>query len=90
MAKIYLTFQQLKKKKTSYRSASHKNFIKDKNTGRVDIFGHIFIQKKSKKLKLKSQDPKSTIFEGFQLNLPKTTLSGPVTSLLNFFHFFQK
>ena len=88
MAKIS-HFSTIEEKKTSYRSASHKNFIKDQITGRVDIVGHIF-EKMSKKLKLKSQDPKSTIFEGFQLNLPKTTLSGPVTSLLNFFHFFQK
>ena len=36
----YLTFQQYKK--TSYRSLSHKNFIKDKMTGRVDIVWSIF------------------------------------------------
>ena len=55
----------------SYRS--YKNFRKDKIFGMVDIVWRIF-EKISKKLKLKSHDPKKKkIFENVQINLPKTT-----------------
>ena len=80
-----LTFQQLKK--TSFRSFSHKKNFKRQNE-RVDIVWRIF-EKISKKLKLKSKDPKKHSFWKFQLNLPKTTFSGPVTSFWTFFHYFQ-
>ena len=44
----------------------------------VDIVWRNF-EKISKKLKLKSQDPKISLYLSFQLK-PKTTFSGPVTS----------
>ena len=53
--------------------------------------GPIFFHLKKVKI-FKSQDlPKNTVFESFQLNLPKATVSDPVTFILVFFsHFFQK
>ena len=64
----------------------HKNFIEDKMTGRLDIVWRI-LRKFQKKLEIKSQNPKKDNFLSFQLNLPKTTISGPV---FNFFPPFPK
>ena len=55
----YFTFQQLKKK-NSYRRLNHKNFIKDKMTGRVDILWRI--KKNEKKVKIEVTGPKKVNF----------------------------
>ena len=55
MAEIF-NFSTIEEKKRDT-----KLFIKDKITGRVDIFWRIF-KKTTKKLKLKSQDPKKKFF----------------------------
>ena len=58
-------------------------------TRRVDIIVWC-IQRKFQKVKIEVTGPKKcTIFESFQLNLPKTTFSAPVL-IFNFFPLFPK
>ena len=67
-----------------------KNFIKDKMTGMFDLVWRI-LRKLKKKVKIEVTGPKKEqILEHFQINLPKTTFFGHVTSLITILQFSQK
>ena len=77
-------------KKTSNRSLSYKKFHKRQNDRNVR-FSLAHFEKIEKKVKIEVTGPKKEqILEHFQINLPKTTFFGHVTSLITILQFSQK